>query len=96
MGSITHSQVLTSCDEFTFDIVLGSDGDGGVAAAGTTGSHWDCWKSPPVLHRDRKLTRNPAKLGKHMGSFLWANHLRWVSPATEVPCDASDVVHIED
>ena len=96
VGTITHSQVMTSCDAFTFDIVLGSDGDGNVDAAGNTGSHWDCWESVPVRDHALKRTRNPAKLGKHMGVFLWANHLRWAFPETAQSRVESDVVHIED
>ena len=74
MGSITKDEFIANCDAHTFDVVLGSDGDG-IQSQGT---HWDCWMSTCRGEGGvNDSRRDPLKLGKHMGEHSWAQHLRW-------------------
>jgi hypothetical protein len=74
MGTMTSTEFAAHCDEFTFDIVLGSDGNPQHNIAGT---HWDCWTSSRPA---ATTTRNPNILGKHMGACSWIQHLAWLNP----------------
>jgi hypothetical protein len=84
MGNISAGEFIDSCDEYTFDIVLGSDGDGAHTSNANTGTHWDCWlpyseslsSTAPASHR--------TKLGKHLGQSSWQRHIRWASNAPPV------------
>jgi len=74
MGRITKDELIANCDVHTFDVVLGSDGDGTLSQ----GTHWDCWMlSSRGVAGVNLFRRNPLKLGKHMGEHSWADHLRW-------------------
>ena len=80
----------------TFDVVLGHDGDGGLSR--NNGSHWDCWLPNTVRNRRSIRSYDPSKLGKHLGSSLWKDHLIWLDHpggAHAVPFSNSGIVDLE-
>ena len=91
-GNITASEVSDNCDLNTFDIVLGSDGDGGHGSDACRGSHWDCWL-PVTQELVCTQSRDSTKLGKHLGSSLWKNHLCWASKSLALPISEVDLAN---
>jgi hypothetical protein len=79
MGNISANALLGICNEDTFDIVLGSDGNCTVLNSGT---HWDCWMPvtlvPTAMCRKRNVPDH-MKLGKHLGLFSWREHILWLN-----------------
>jgi hypothetical protein len=93
MGVMTMAQFVGACDEFTFDIVLGHDGDG---KTGNRGQHWDCWKAANESEHGRTTARSFMKLGKHLGTYSWIQHLLFHFPTDVAQSGNGDEVEIMD
>ena len=76
-GTMSEEELSLSCDRFTFDVVLGNDGNGNVGP--NTGSHWDCWLPLQEFHTSSGVGKDPKKLGKHLSRSLWKDHLVWLN-----------------
>jgi hypothetical protein len=81
MGNISAREFPNSCDEHSFDIVLGSDGD---CTALNSGTHWDCWIPVTSITSRKQIIYDHSKLGKHLGSFSWRAHLLWLDPVNSI------------
>ena len=75
MGNISALALPGSCNEDTFDIVLGSDGDCTLLNSGT---HWDCWTRVSINVPWKDSIPDHSKLGRHLGLSSWRDHILWL------------------
>jgi hypothetical protein len=89
---MTAREFAQNCDQYTFDVVLGSDGDGTYGPNANYGTHWDCWLPVSGAPSSNNACRDPKKLGKHLGNASWKQHIQWSNNSPSMSISADDEV----